>query len=60
MHYLHLERSHVLSEIEQMGYLREYSDILHGTDLIEAFHDICIGEDNLMLMFSMDGAQLYI
>ena len=42
-----------------MGYLGEYSDVLHGTDLIEAFRDIHIGEDDLVLMFSMDGAQLY-
>jgi len=59
MHYLCLERSHVLLEIKQTGYLGKYSDALHGTDLIEAFHNMCIGEDNLMLMFSMDGAQLY-
>jgi len=58
-HYLRSERSRVLSEIEQTGYLGEYSDVLHGTDLIEAFRDTCIGEDNLMLMFSMDEAQLY-
>ena len=55
-HYLRLERSRVLSQIEQMGYLGEYSDVLHGTDLIEAFRDMHIGEDDLMLMFSMDGA----
>jgi hypothetical protein len=42
-----------------MGYLREYSDVLYRTDLIEAFHDMRIGEDDLVLMFSIDGAQLY-
>jgi len=58
-HYLRSERSHVLSEIDRTGYLGEYSDVLHGTDLIEAFCDVHIGEDDLVLMFSMDGAQLY-
>ena len=58
-HYLRLERSRVLSEIEQTGYLGEYSDVLHGTDLIDAFHNTRIGEDDIVLMFSMDGAQLY-
>jgi len=59
MHYLHSARSHILLEIDQMGYLEEYSDVLHRTDLIKAFHDTCIREDNLILIFSMDGAQLY-
>ncbi len=56
VHYLRLERSRVLSEIEQTGYLGEYSDVLHGTDLIEAFRNMRIREDDLVLMFSMDGA----
>jgi hypothetical protein len=42
-----------------MGYLGEYSDVLHGTDLIEAFRDMCIREDDIMLMFFMNRAQLY-
>jgi len=42
-----------------MGYLGEYSDVLHGADLIEAFRDMHVREDDLMLMFSMDRAQLY-
>ena len=33
--------------------------MLHGTDLIEAFQDGCVGDDNIALMFSIDGAQLY-
>jgi hypothetical protein len=39
--------------------LLEYSDVLHGTNLIEAFQDGRIGEDNIVFMFSIDGAQLY-
>jgi hypothetical protein len=39
--------------------LEEYSDLLHGSDLIEAFQDGRIREGNIVLMFSVDGAQLY-
>jgi hypothetical protein len=28
-------------------------------DLIDAFQDGCIGEDDIVLMFSIDGTQLY-
>ena len=58
-HYLCKERECVLSEINRMGCLDKYSDILHGTDLIEVFQDTRIGEDDIVLMFSIDGAQLY-
>ena len=36
-HYLHEERERVLLDINRNGYLDRYSDVLHGTDLIEAF-----------------------
>ena len=49
----------MLSEIQSKGCLSEYSDILHGTDLIDAFEDGCIREDDVVLMFSINGAQLY-
>ena len=58
-HYLRTERSRVLAEVDNKGLLDEYSDVLHGTDLIEAFRDGRIGEDNIALLFSIDGAQLY-
>jgi hypothetical protein len=58
-YYLHSERSRILSQIKQMGYLGKYSDVLYRTDLIEAFRDTRIREDDLVLMFSTDGAQLY-
>jgi len=58
-HYLRKEREHVLSDINRKGCLDRYSDVLHGTDLIEAFWDARIGEDNIVLMFSIDGTQLY-
>ena len=58
-HYLHEERSRVLTEIQERGKLLEYTDVLHGMDLIEAFQDGRIGKDDIVLMFSIDGAQLY-
>ena len=58
-HYLHKERECVLLEINRMGCLNRYSDVLHSSDIIEAFWDLCIGEDNIVLMFSIDGVQLY-
>jgi hypothetical protein len=36
-----------------------YSDVLHGSDLIEAFRDGRIREDDITILFSIDGAQLY-
>jgi len=58
-HYLHEERSRVLLEIKAKGDLDEYSDVLHGSDLIDAFNDGRVTEDDIVLMFSIDGAQLY-
>jgi hypothetical protein len=58
-HYMHTERSCILAEVDDKGLLDEYSDVLHGTDLIEAFRDGRIGEDDIALLFSIDGAQLY-
>jgi hypothetical protein len=49
----------MLSEVHSKGCLAEYSNVLHGTDLIDAFEDGCIEEDDAVLMFSIDGAQLY-
>ena len=57
--YMHLERSRMLAEIEEKGFLDEYFNVLYGTDLIEAFRDGHIGEDDIALLFSIDGAQLY-
>jgi len=59
VHYLREERSRVLSELEYVDCLDQYSDILYGTDMIRAFQDGRIDEDDIILMFSIDGAQLY-
>ena len=58
-HYMHIERTCVLEKINNNGFLDKYSDVLHGTDLIEAFQDGRVGDDNITLMFSIDGAHLY-
>lgn len=58
-HYLRRERSRVLVEINRNGFLDEYTDVLHGSDLIGAFRDGKLGEDDIALLFSIDGAQLY-
>ncbi len=58
--YLCKEREHVLSEIEEHGMLGEYSDVLQSLDMIQAFQNELIGGDNIVLMFSIDGAQLYV
>jgi len=49
----------VLPEYKSKACLDEYSDVLHGTDLIDAFDDGRIQGDDIVLMFSIDGAQLY-
>ena len=49
----------MLSDLENVDYLDQYSDVLHGTDMISVFQDRCIDEDDIVLMFSIDGAQLY-
>ena len=33
--------------------------MLHGTDMIQAFQDGSVGENDIVLMFSIDSAQLY-
>jgi hypothetical protein len=60
VHYLCEERSCVLSEIQSKGYLDKYLDILYDTDLINAFEDRHIEGDDIILMFSIDRAQLYM
>ena len=58
-HYMLNERSYVLFVIEKKGSPDKYSDVLHGSNLIEAFCDGHVTENNIVLMFSVDGAQLY-
>lgn len=41
------------------GYIQEYSDIYHGREYLEAVARGDISTDDMVLMYSMDGAQLY-
>lgn len=59
VHYLCEKHSCMLAEVRSKGCLSEYSDVLHGMDLIDAFDHGCIEEDNIVLMFLINGAQLY-
>jgi len=58
-HYLRNEVHRIFEDLEHADCLDEYSDVLHGTDLIGAFQDGRIHEDDIILMFSINGAQLY-
>ena len=58
-YYLCNKSYHIHAELDHAGSLDQYSDILHGMDLIRAFEDGCIDENDIVLMFSIDGAQLY-
>ena len=49
----------MLSEVHSKGCLAEYLDVLHSTDLIDTFEDGCIEDDDIVLMFLIDSAQLY-
>jgi len=59
MYYLHDKMCCTIADFDQTGGLNEYSDVLHGTDLIGACQDGCINENGIVLMFSIDRAQLY-
>ena len=58
-HYLRNEIYRIFADLEHADLLDEYSDVLHGSDMITAFQDGRVGEDDIVLMFSIDGAQLY-
>jgi hypothetical protein len=58
-HYLCNKIYYIFGELEHADCLAKYSDILHGSNLIGAFEDGCISKDDIVLMFSIDGAQLY-
>ncbi|KJA14969.1 hypothetical protein HYPSUDRAFT_149723, partial [Hypholoma sublateritium FD-334 SS-4] len=44
---------------KNLGTLSEYDDFLHGSDYLENVRSGNIKDDDMVLMFSMDGAQLY-
>ena len=58
-HYLRDKRARILSIIEEISCPDIFSNVLHGSDLIDAFRDGRVTENDIVLMFSVDGAQLY-
>ena len=58
-HYMRMEQLHIIADIDHKGFLDKYSDVIHDSSLIEAFQDGCIREDDIALLFSINGAQLY-
>lgn len=50
----------IIEELQKnSGSLSEYEDFLHGSDYLENVRNGNIKDDDMVLMFSMDGAQLY-
>ncbi|TFY65491.1 hypothetical protein EVJ58_g1955 [Rhodofomes roseus] len=49
----------ILAKLRANGHLDEIEDILHGSDFWDAYQRGHISPDDICLMFSMDGAQLY-
>ncbi|OBZ79028.1 hypothetical protein A0H81_01464 [Grifola frondosa] len=48
-----------IQELRATGQLQEYSDLFHGVDILEAIAEDRIRREDMVLMFSVDGAQLY-
>ncbi|OBZ74554.1 hypothetical protein A0H81_05359 [Grifola frondosa] len=48
-----------IQELHATGQLQEYSDLFHGVDILEAIAEGRIRQEDMILMFSVDGAQLY-
>jgi hypothetical protein len=59
MRYRDIRTQQILEELERSdGELHTYSDFLHGSDYLEAVAEGRIKSGDVVLMFSMDGAQL--
>lgn len=41
------------------GFINKYDDVFSGQSYLEAVQKSRIGPDNILLMFSIDGAQLF-
>ena len=60
MHYCACITWKILQELdENNGEIKVYEDVYHGEDYLAAVRRGDIGENNIVLMFSLDGAQLY-
>ena len=60
MSYRRRETKATISRLQQNnGQLDAYSDFIHGSDYLAAVREGWITDDDVVLMFSIDGAQLY-
>ncbi|OBZ71729.1 hypothetical protein A0H81_08962 [Grifola frondosa] len=60
MAYFHKSMEEVVAQIEANGGLiNSFEDITHGSDFYDAYKDGRIGPKDILLMLSIDGAQLY-
>ena len=51
--------SSIMEELRRTGKLDRISDIMDGSDFWDTYQRGHIGDDDICLIFSMDGAQLY-
>ena len=60
MSYRRRETEATISKLEENnGQLEAYSDFIHGSEYLTAVREGWITDDDVVLMFSIDGAQLY-
>ena len=60
MHYCARITRKILRELDENdGEIKVYEDVYHGEDYLAAVRRGDIGENDIVLMFSLDGAQLY-
>jgi hypothetical protein len=60
MSYRRLRTREIIKELQQNnGFLEGFEDFLHGREYLEAIRTGRITDDDILLMLSIDGAQLY-
>ena len=59
MHYFEEQMETILAELRVSGKLAVFEDVLHGADCWDAYQHGRILPGDIVVMFSMDGAQLY-
>src|ERR1700720_3379224 len=60
MRYRDICTAKILADLKlSNGFIPSYDDLFHGSDYLEAVNDGHIEEGDVVLMFSIDGAQLY-
>ena len=59
MRYRNRKTDEILEELQRSGRIPTYEDVLHGSEYLDAHCKGKIGPDDVMIMLSVDGAQLY-